>query len=313
MFNVCVVNSNYSLLLYLVTLKKNKKTLFFFSGGVSDEISDNIKYKIKLPEIRQGRLISLIYLSIYYVLTFFFIKPIFYILKVKTFGHDHLYFSNILGKDYTLIEDGLGNYITRGPNRNKYIALLSLIKEPLGYDSKCKKCILTNMHAIPFDLKEKVFIVNLKNCWIRLTDSERNNILEIFNMKNYIMSDFSEYSILLTQPLYQDGYIPKKLQNEIYQKVIDDYKLEKIIVKKHPRDKYDYKFTIDIKEINSSIPLELFSMLNFEFKSAYSYYSTSIKTVHAKEIVLLGTDYLLTINKEIPKIKREVIVDAYKR
>lgn len=304
---LCIVNSNYSLLLYLLHIEKDvNKTMFICGDGISKDIFANLTYGFKLPRFK-NRVVHNSYLMIYYLFSWLILKPI---LKAKfknSYGHDHLYFSNLLNVNYVTIEDGLGNYITNGPKSNKLLKFFTDIDAPLGRCNKSKKVVLTGMRDVPVDLKYKTETINIYDSWSRLNESDKGEISAVFNCSKSLLKFISGKDILITQPLSEDGYITEKQKTDAYQDLLSLTGIKSFILKRHPRDRTKYKFTQTYSEINNAIPFELLTLNGVRFSKAVTIYSGSAENVKADLIYIRGTKEIRLINDDIPKVDFKVI------
>ena len=108
-----------------------------------------------------------------------------------------------------------------------------------------------------------------------------------------------KFSLLITQPLYQDKFLKSENEQiELYQKIIDSYlKDENIIIKTHPREKIDYnklKSNNKIIIINDNFPIEILNFIpNLKFNKVITILSTSIKLINnCNKKIMLGWPYL---------------------
>lgn len=303
MINLCIVNSNYSLLLYLLYIGKEEidRTLFVLGYDVSPHVRNGIKYKLVLPRVSKNNIFSYVWLAGYYLVTNLIIKPLIYFFKVKTFGNDQYYFSNLLSNRYILIEEGLENYQVKQSSFNPLIKRLVLLNGFLGFNNKCGKIILTGIKETPKIIKSKTEVVSLMTLWADC--SYKDFILELFKANYTANENYFSYSLIITQPFIQDFKIKLCQQNALYKNIIKKYDLKKIVLKKHPRDNMHYDFEKDCQLINKDVPLELLSLIGFEFKSAYTFYSSAIYKVNTKEKIIIGTGGLQKLNPKFPLVK----------
>ncbi|WP_130890930.1 glycosyltransferase family 52 [Fusobacterium ulcerans] len=253
MKTVAFLENQYSLLIFLLINIKNKKDIKIYR---ETDIDKSSKLKIWL----------------------FILKIIF---KYNTvYGQDHTAIGNklLLAKNFILLEDGLMNYKEKKDSKLKYyIKRIFLKKAILGQASNVKKIYLTGLAPIPEEIAHKVEIINLKELWNKKTLEEQNEILDIFSFDLNIKEKIKRRNmILFTQPLSEDGIITEKEKIELYSKIIRKYDNEKLVIKKHPREKTDYKEIFNnILVIEESFPAEIFDFLDIKFEKIITIFSTA--------------------------------------
>lgn len=156
----------------------------------------------------------------------------------------------------------------------------------------------------------KIKEVNRKEMFEELSEKSKAIISNIFiNDVNEI--EFDESILVITQPLYRDGFVPDiDIQVAIYSDIIERASLEykKIYIKAHPRDDFDYGSAfLNVSIIDRKIPTEVLNFHNkILFDKAITINSTAIYQmdfVNKKEI--LGVDYIKKFMsaEEIAKVK----------
>lgn len=205
--------------------------------------------------------------------------------KTKRFGSDHLFMSRVfLKKGFTLIEDGSANYVC---------------KKNFGRDKKVEKIYLSGMGEIPQEIREKTKIINLKALWKKKDDFEKNSILRIFKIKGSMVEKIREKTmVLLTQPLSEDGVIDEKRKIELYENILKNYDRRKIFIKKHPRERTDYKkYFPDILVIEEKFPWEIMDLLGVKMERAVTIFSSGVYGM-GENIDFYGTEIDKTLFKK---------------
>ena len=111
-------------------------------------------------------------------------------------------------------------------------------------------------------------------------------------MKKY----HGNYSVLITQPLSQDGLLSSdEEQEKMYKYIINKYlNKENVIIKTHPRETLDYKNISNASVIKDKFPLELMNYYeDIKLNKVITISSTSIDTFcNCKEKIVLGWEWL---------------------
>ncbi|MCI5873936.1 MAG: glycosyltransferase family 52 [Clostridiales bacterium] len=190
----------------------------------------------------------------------------------KVIGCDHIcaLFKHFVDcNDITVIEEGFSNYTKKeelyreygiGTAKFKLFRWIMLQRklinyEPYGYDSKVKEIWLTGIQTVPVELAKKVKLIDLQALWSNADYEEINTIFQ------FTPSIFQGRTILLTQPLSEDGVCSEDRKIEIYEKIIEECKTQ-VVIKPHPRELTDYAVVFkNVLIDNNSYPFELL-MLN---------------------------------------------------
>ncbi|WP_165483440.1 glycosyltransferase family 52 [Vibrio mediterranei] len=221
----------------------------------------NIKY-IVTPQFRQLRKLS----------------------NIHFYGQDHAWFSFIgKNKPFTLLEDGLDNYV-RAPSTGIKRKLLSYFGTPyleMGRSDNVYQIQLTGIFPIPEDIKNKVNIVDIKSQWEGLGQEAKNFISHLFMNKVQLSKianlQCKDSALIITQPLDQDGIISVEQKINYYLDAVSRVEgVKEVWFKRHPRDDTNYD-ALGWKELGfTDCPIELLSQLGLEFKYVITYNSTAI-------------------------------------
>lgn len=164
-----------------------------------------------------------------------------------------------------LLEHGAVNYIER--------SLEDRSSESYGRSRRIKNVYLLNPDKCPPSLRQKVkkhdFVYHYKS----LTTINREYILKVFGVTSKL--DFNLLSgktILITQPLSEDGIVSESFKLALYSALISDNH----IIKPHPREVTDYNKHFTCTILKKNIPMELIFLLGHESSSYETIYSTSI-------------------------------------
>lgn len=291
---VCIVNSLYSLLIYLLIINEEeyKRTFFFLVSPIPKHIAkhfDHYEYFTK-PRTAIGKILFLIKMRLVKSFKYPFVAD------AQIYGKDNLQLASILlGKDkrMTVLEDGLLNYTLRKyrtkANLKKMIGGPLMGEEAFGYSKYVDKILLTGLAPIPKLIEEKVEVVDLHAHWHESTESYKRHILDLYNCtKQFEESCRKCDSILLTQPLSEDGVITEEEKLEIYRNMVGD---RLVIIKPHPREITHYQSHFpQCQVVESAVPIELLSLLGFEPRHVYTVFSTAaLSFSKSSEIHFAGT------------------------
>lgn len=295
MEKIYIMNNIYSLYLILLheTLEKNDAILISrndFNKEIIERLK--VKYNIKLIYEPKNKFLRFINYKVYFS---YQLKKYLNSKYKLVMSCDHRllgqYFLNH-GKEYFLIEDGSATYTNRGIKNLKLRNILGLNSQNFGRSKMCKKIYLTGLAPIPEDIKDKVEIINLQELWNKKTKEEKQEILEIFGFNIELINNLKNKSkVIYTQPLSEDGVISEEEKIKLYSKIISNYNKNDLVIKKHPREKTDYKKVFpEIEVLNQNFPAELFSVLNIKFQKAITIFSTAALVNKKIEIDFYGTE-----------------------
>lgn len=322
----CYINSMYTLLQFLLLRNRDerKKTFYFLGRGISKDIAKhfenswhlNTKFKNE-KGLKRYIKIYLLYRDLEkFIIEENLINKIMYMQDNMSYSQ---FFLNHMKNCY-LLEDGFSNYkvtafkkkTKKGIKkiRDKFLKRYKHEYQTFGLSERIKKIYLTGIMEIPEVIKNKVEIINLREKWDKLQNNEKEEILNIFDLKLeefYNLEKYSDKVLIITQPLSEDGIISEEEKISIYKEIIDKYPVKDIIIKSHPREKTDYKkIYSDIETINRRFPLELLMLLGIYFKTVVTVFSTAalnfkgISNVH-----FIGTEKYPNLLKKCAMAKEE--------
>lgn len=202
--------------------------------------------------------------------------------------------------NYHIIEDGLDCYqkIERHYNFKGIKYKLRIITNDITCSFGSSKYVQTievnSKKNIDLFFKEKLIEVPRKEMFAKLEKEEREKIINVF--LDAPLNLQGEISLLITQPLYKDGFLDNKEQQvEMYKYMIETYAEGKIIIKPHPRDDIDYtnisnKYVI----LENGFPIEILNFMeNISIQKCITAFSTSIDFIEAcKQKVILGSEWV---------------------
>ena len=288
--NICITDSLYSLLIYmLVSREKISETFFVFGNSI--RINKEI-FKDNFVILEKENASSKIDSAKKRIKMYSYIKNLVKEKKLENavvYGGDHLtgagYF--IKNHEFRVIEDGIINYYAM-PEVDKQIdrenILLKIFKYatylyyPYGFSKNVSKIYLTKESDVPEKLKNKVEVISLKKLWDNSSEDKKAEILNVFGLSKNLLQELSQKeNILLTQPFSEDNVITEEEKRELYKNIMKIYEESSTVIKTHPREKTDYKNLFPNAVIlDMPFPFELFSLVGADFKRAITVFSTSV-------------------------------------
>lgn len=327
--NIVYINTLYSLFLILLKEPNFNENFYFFDEKISKDITKKFKNKIELYSYREEKNKIISYLKIRKLLKSI-LKNYKDIFEGKTFYlNDSLeysqFFLNNFKNNFFLIEDGTINYNekqlikelekTAKPMkyhtrlRKKYIYFSYKRFSPFGLSEKIKKIYLTGALPIPNMIEKKVEKLDIINLWRNLTEKQKKEILEIFNLKIEELKKLlkeEEKVLLITQPLSEDGIISEEEKLKIYKEILEERKIKNICIKPHPREKTNYKEGLkefNIQIIDKKFPIEIIMLFNINFKSIITLFSTAALNFKDKyNVEFIGTEQYKKLYERFGKI-----------
>lgn len=281
--NVLVVDSSYSLLIYLTIFdEKKESTLYIVSDGIRPEVRVNLKETIYLRKGVCGFLDLIMKCTFSHNLR----RILFNRDRYHFYGHDHLFFSPPFINRFTIIEDGLSNYCCS--NRKFPISIL-LPNKVSGDGDNVERVLLSGIKDVPAEINNKVEFFSLKKSWDMLSVTYRDSINRLFSF------DEKEFecceALLLTQPLSEDGFILEIEKIKIYQDIISQFGNMKVVIKPHPREKTNYSEIMDgCVVIDGQYPAELICLNSKKINTVITIFSTSIYSFSECRKIIIGTE-----------------------
>ncbi len=289
--NICITDSLYSLLIFML-INKNKISETFFVFGNSININRDI-FKNNSVILEKENASSKFDSMKKRIKMYHYIKNLVKknnLQGLVVYGGDHLtgagYF--IKNHEFHVIEDGIINYYSM-PEVDKQIDRESFFLKtfkyatylyyPYGFSKNITKIYLTKeAENIPKRLKNKIETISLKNLWDNLSENKKEEILYVFGLDKKLLKELSQKeNILLTQPFSEDNVVTEDEKIGIYKNIMKNYDESCTVIKTHPREKTDYSAVFPKAVIlDKPFPFELFSLMDSNFKKAVTVFSTSV-------------------------------------
>lgn len=318
----CLVDTNYALALYLLYMPEDaiNKTLFFVGNAVPQLVTSKLKFVVWLDsksyngkiEIFKHRIEALLKWRCRH-------NTIFY-------AQDHLAFSShIIGSnEYVLLEDAPNiftaykdiSFMRPRPDKSLYEKIVRWIlfgrirRNILGTNSLCKKIIYTSLN----DEKSELLLgklserVELKKLWNNASEAKKNIILNVYSLNTILNRVSDKKVIIFSQPLMSDCGLTEEEIIKIYKPYIEKYASRGVVVKPHPRDKFDYKRKFNVDVLNTPAPMQLLSAMGLSFQVAITVCSSAVSSMSKEtEIIWLGTEINPKIQAVYGQVKCPVI------
>lgn len=220
---------------------------------------------------------------------------------------------------YHLLEDGLNCFQLPGflEYNTPGNPFKRAIKRRMGIDfanfgqSRFTKSVEVNTKDGILLRSKKVKEVPKKTLFEQLSVADKKQLVSLFLSKQQQqeLSFFSkrEVTLLITQPLSEDGHTDESGKLRLYQELLEQYAVGTVLIKTHPRENTDYEAYFPGGHIlkMDRIPLEVLNFVEgFQIKRAITTYSTAIAALDfCKEHIILGYEETLKRLKGYRKIE----------
>lgn len=199
---------------------------------------------------------------------------------------------NVSKIKYNLIEDGL-NYFKMNPHtKTNRMKLYDCLYKILGISwdimgkSEFVKSIEVNENKDLYVKHTEIIECNRKAMFEKLSIVDKDIIASIFGYKPLKHFPKNNCSLLLTQPLSEDGIVTHEKKIELYKHLIDKYAIGQLYIKPHPRENENYSsiFPDAIIFGASKIPFEVYLLKeDIHFNKVITAYSTAIDAVYCAD------------------------------
>ena len=312
--NTCIADTVYALALYLLYMPMSeiRKTRFFLGSVIPKTYSDKLDNVVRLDTAGQlnGER-KLPVLSILRVRLRFLFYSCFFLSGTCIFGQDHLaIFCMMIGLHrYTLLEDAPAVFSRLAGHR-----ILDELMRPMcfrervmhalrfgmlpyrffGNSDKCLNRILTEPDDVRSPLiKGRCYeLVNLKALWTAADEEKKNFLRGVFGLKDEVCAKFHGCETLfVTQPYREDAHLTDDDWAEVVKKILSCC-TGKILIKVHPRDKFDYhRHFPELEIFDLPIPMQLLVFAGIQVKKVITINSSAIYSFPVDvEKIELGPD-----------------------
>ena len=301
--NIYIIYNYWELLLSLIILEqsKSKDNILIISGNeIDNEILIKLEkyYKFIKFNFKSNKFIKLF--TFYYKINYFLPKKLNSILinsrRIISFSDQDVVTRYFIKnkKNIDLYEHGSVNYQENFDDLTQKIkSKIFGMEKPYGRNKYIKNIYLRGTGKIPKDIEDKVILIDIEYLWSLLKKESENRIFEIFGLDSEeIKKVRSKEIILFTQPFSEDNVLSEKEKIELYKHIIENYNIEKLLIKSHPREKTNYKKEFPkITVIDQKIPSELLLFTKANFSKVATVFSTSISIFLKKsEVDFYGTE-----------------------
>lgn len=298
---ICYVGTIYALLLYLChsTEDEIENTFYIFDGGFPEDLYTTfLPHAILIKETHFTHPI-LRFVRRYTRLRWIFFRYVQWFILPKIskmdllFTQDHLPLASVVcSQDYVLIEDSpqIFNYIWKNRSIDEHIVYNRSVKARLlrflygngfngewGMSKLCRALLVTKYDDVAYIQHLPQIMVNVKNCWENFSEVKRSYILQKFHVTSEDIKKLKQRPIIVfTQPFYPE-LIDIQQHQTIYDRLLSHYPQNKVLIKKHPRDMFNYlSLYADVIEFSKTIPSQLITMLGIQFEKAVTVNSTAV-------------------------------------
>lgn len=299
---VFTTGSLWSLLVYMLYSNEEeiKRTHYFFvDTGIHETVRKNFNCHV-FPTVEWEKKPWPLRRLLQPLVRFYYQLRYPYLLNADIYGIDQGLFcqSVIAWHDYTLIEDGIGDYfVSREPSVRKYEKIKRVLfgnieGHDFGNNNQCRKIVLSQEPTNDY-LKCKGERIDIKKLWDSSSVAKQRLILDKLNVTETDMKELrSRDTILLTQPIAEDKFVSEEEKISIYRKLIDGIDEKSLIIKIHPRELTDYKkYFPNALVFDKRVPMQLFGILGLKYKKAITISSTSVTSFGDDvEIVFTGNE-----------------------
>lgn len=298
---------------------ENRANLIISSDNFNDSliseknIIDNLKFENIFEDIitydPSKEQLKLRKKKFYYLSKYLYIQKEIRNCNIDLKKYDNIYIFNdvlLLGRcinykkiRYHLIEDGTDCFknnkvMIKGKSRIRaFVKNVILGLYDMGESKNIIDIEVNDMSNI-FIKKQNIIEKSKKQLFCELTKDDKEIIKRIF-LKDNDLEKYDNFSLIITQPLYEDNFLKSEIEKvRIYKSIIEEYcKGEKYVIKTHPREKTDYsKFFKNV--INYNFPLEIINFIDdLQFNKVITISSTSINIINnCNEKIFLGWEWL---------------------
>lgn len=297
--HVCVAPNIYPFLQYFLLLEDDivlHHTYYFFNDTIPASVIKKLpcemfKYVNRSLKDKILKRVNKIKLR-------FFKNQIYPFLKnAEIFAYDIPYLSLCIGeRPYSLLADA-PNWVTllcqehsQEYIRNKRHAKSLLGKlEGLffgdlyihfhGHNQQCKAIYLTEENTAPVLKGKKVRVNSMSSLWTQASDAKKQFIMDLFDITDEDITLLSSRpNIFFSQPIIEVFKLSEEEYLSVLVNIFRNYPYDSLIIKTHPRDKFDYKKHFpEIRVFTKPISSQLLQILGLSPKKVITIASTAIE------------------------------------
>lgn len=303
----CIVGTPYALSLYFLRMDDDaiSQTRFFVGRTLPGDVFTRLPHAIRLDvDERLSR--SRLY-RVYFRLKCLLIHWL-YVVGTQVFAQDHVFCAAplICRMNYTLIEDGPGFYSWNPPVPAIESAFVrfwlwalngAIYLKHFGRNQQCENRWTTSADDVKCYKEEGLRYerFDVASLWKSASEGKRCAVFRLFGDlsggEGVVAQTRLCRTILLTQPLVEDCGLSSEEVVAVYRSSIETYRGTGIVIKPHPRDKFDYESVFpDCKVLKTRIPMQLLCAFGVRFERVITPFSTAVSEFpEDTEIVWLGS------------------------
>jgi len=163
-----------------------------------------------------------------------------------------------------------------------------------GNNKWCQVIHLTEENQSPILENKNISIQSLENLWSTSSDSKKQFVLSLFDITQEDIKLLSSRPILFfSQPLKDDCNLSEDEYFSILNRLFSHYKTQDILIKTHPRDKFDYaKYFPEIPVYSKSVNSQLLQLIGLIPKKVVTFFSSAVEAFpESVECDYYGTDF----------------------
>lgn len=297
--HVCIAPTLYPLLQYLLLMEDDiafRHTFYFVNELIPKNVRSHIpcqcfNYFGKEATHKLYRRVAKLRLRFFKYVDFPFLKT------SEIFAYDLPYGSLCIGnRNYNLLPDApncltlnsqydSAEYIRMQNHSNSMIGKLQrllfgdLFVHYFGDNKQCKAIYLTEENTTHVLEGKEVHIQSLQEMWEKSSERKKEFLMRLFNITpNTILFLNSRPNLFFSQPLMNDCGLSESEYVAVLTKIFHNYPPNSLIIKTHPRDKFDYtKHFPDISLFSEPISSQFLHLMGATPKKIITITSTAIE------------------------------------
>ena len=176
-----------------------------------------------------------------------------------------------------------------------------------------KKYLLETNSWSEEKIESRIIFVDMKKSWNSLGHYQQKRVLEVFSLDAHEFDFGYRNTLLVTQPLNEEGFCSEGDKKNGYLRLINDLNInhEHLIIKPHPRELTDYKKCFPKAFIlPSHFPIELLFLMGLPFEKLITLWSTVSYFVPSNVILYkMGNIDYFNLSSKVPKYKAKILGD----
>lgn len=311
----CMLTSMYGLLQYLLLQDEDdarENTFYFIDGenAIPKSVAEHIPSIYPFELIHRGGNSSVFrfFYKFWFALTKYKRFP--FLKSCKIYSQDLAYHLDILigRRDYSLLAENPG-FITLNAQMNsaEYVRRVAYRKSLMGRidnlflgpvcthaygdNNQCKEIFMTEENTSHVLSGKTLHIQSLQSMWDDSSESKKDFILDVFGVTHRDIEVFSSKPmVFFTQPMTTDVILNNEEYTELLKKIFGKFDIEKILIKTHPLDNYNYESEFpNIPVFRKKVNVQLLQLANVHIKQAVTICSTSVQNLPEEtEVIWFG-------------------------